>query len=185
MVKGYGFSADWNKLNALPEFFEDGNRLRCPVCACLTDPFYRPLDLQYKGKLEVSVTYEGIYLVNERFRKFLINAGVTNVIFSPINSKGDFFYFDVFDYVATVDFEKSGITIGPVCDRCGNRSKVIGGVFKTFLADDFLSKDRIYVTNLFWRDHFSFSRNIVVGVDLAKQMKAEKFKGLSLSPSFF
>lgn len=80
-IKGREVQGSDNKQYALEEFFADGNRLRCPGCGCLLDPYYRSLRIDYKSKFDFSTTYDNVDIVSKRFKDYIQSENYQNVVF--------------------------------------------------------------------------------------------------------
>lgn len=109
-MKGRLLQGRNNKHYALQDFFTNNNRLRCPECGCLLDPYFRSLRIDFKSKFDFSSTYEGVYIVSKRFMTYIQQAGYKNFIFYPVNMESLFFYFQVLNSVININIEKSGIS---------------------------------------------------------------------------
>jgi len=183
-IKGRIIQGSDNKENVLQEFFDNNSRLRCPECGCLLDPYYRPLRIDFKSKFDFSSTYEGIYIVNKRFKDYIQSEGYDNVIFFPVNEKNDFFYFHVLNNIIIINKEKSGIVYKEKCETCHYPKSITGG-FKIFIQQHKPLSDGFYTTDLYWRTNYIFSPLILIGLDTYHKLKEQKFKGLDMVAKVF
>ena len=177
-IKGRIVMGSSNKHHALQEFF-DNNRLKCDECGCLLDPYYRSLRIDFKSKFEFSYTYEGVAIVNQRFKDFIQTEGYNNVIFFPVNEKNEFFYFHVLNNYIEINKEKSGIVYEDLCKTCNYPSEIIGG-FEIYLKQVDPLIDRFYTTDVYWRTHYSYRPWVVIGNETHRKLKMQKFKGLDM-----
>jgi len=168
-----------NKHYALQDFFENNNRLKCRECGCLLDPYYRSLRIDFKSNFDFSSTYEGVYIVSKRFKKYIQQEGYKNLIFYPVNEEQIFFYFQVLNSIIKIDVEKSGISYKEKCETCGHPSEIIGG-FDIFIEQTLPLADGFYTTNIFWRSHYIFWPEILIGEDTYEKLMSQKFKGINM-----
>lgn len=177
-MKGRIIQGQDNKHYALREFFEN-NRLKCPECGCLLDPYYRSLRIDFKSKLDFSSTYEGIFIVSKRFKEYIQIEGYQNVIFYPVNEMNNFFYFQTLNNYIKINVEKSGIIIKEKCTACNYPKEIIGGV-NIFLYQETPLSDGFYTTDTYWRTHYIYWPELIIGLETYEKLKAQKFKGLDM-----
>lgn len=183
-MKGRIIQGSDNKQYALQEFFGDNNRLRCPECGCLLDPFYRSMRIDFKSKYDFSATYEGVFVVSKRFRDYIQSERYSNVIFYPVNEENSFFYFQVLNNVIKIDAEKSRIEFKEKCMTCHYPKEVIGG-FDIFIAQEAPLLDGFYTTDVYWRTHYIYWPEFLIGQETYEKLKAQKFKGLDMVAKVF
>lgn len=179
-MKGRSITASDNKRYALQEFFDNNNRLKCPECGSLLDPYYRSLRIDFKSNFDFSSTYKGVFINSWRFKDYIQSQGYDNVIFFPVNEKNDFFYFHVLNNVVKVDIAKSGIMYKAKCNTCNYPKDIYGG-FETFIKQEEPLSDGFYTTDVYWRTHYCYRPRILIGLDTYQKLKEQKFKGLDMA----
>jgi hypothetical protein len=172
-----------NMSHSNPAFFDDKS-MKCDVCECVVAPyiFDRNIKLKKKG-LDYSFTYEGGVVVSSRFKKFCQDREIENIIFAPLAQETDFFNLLVLSNPINVDVERSGIKMSSKCVQCGYYSQVFGGI-DLYLCQPVPSGIGMYNTDIYWRSHYVFKQNIIVGIDTMTLLKKEKFKGLSFEKAY-
>jgi len=183
-IKGREMQGIDNKQYALSEFFENKNRLRCPECGCLLDPYYRSLRIDFKSKFDFSTTYDNVDIVSKRFKDFIQLEDYRNVVFFPVNENNEFFYFHILNNPVQVNVEKSGIKYKEKCNTCLYPKEIIGG-FDIFLNQEEPLLDCFYTSDVYWRTHNMFGYRIFIGIETYNKLHAQKFKGLDLAAKVF
>lgn len=183
-MKGRAITASENKHYALQEFFDNNNRLKCPKCGCLLDPYYRSLHIDFKSKFDFSATYEGVFIVSRRFKEFIQSSEYKNLIFFPVNERNDFFYFHVKNNVIQIDEKKTGIKYDKKCKTCNYPRNIYGGA-EIFIKQTEPLPDGFYTSDLFWRTHYIFRPEILIGLETYEKLKVQKFKGLDMVRKIF
>lgn len=183
-MKGRLLQGRNNKHYALQDFFTNNNRLRCPECGCLLDPYFRSLRIDFKSKFDFSSTYEGVYIVSKRFMTYIQQAGYKNFIFYPVNMESLFFYFQVLNSVININIEKSGISYQAKCNTCNNPREITGGL-DIFIEQAAPLADGFYTSNIYWRSHYIYWPEILIGEETYKKLKAQSFMGIDMANKVF
>ena len=179
LIKGRVITASMNKQYALQEYFDPNNRLKCPECNGLLDPYFRSLRIDFKSKFDFSQTYEGVYIISLKFKEYILNSKYSNLIFYPVNERNDFFYFIVINSIAVLDRKKSAIKTGKKCKSCCY-PMVYGGA-ELFLVQNEPLSDGFYVSDIYWRDGGSGNRpRILIGLETYEKLKTQNFSGLDM-----
>lgn len=156
---------DWN---IMPEV--------CPYCH---SKFKSVPDINYrvkKRKFDAYYTYDGFFIVSEKFKKFCEMNKYKNLVFESLKSKG-YYFFEPQSFFYTNIFWHPFNKLGYWCDKCKNYSEVSGGVLKDekFILE---SDDFIMRTDTFRGSFESKSPEIIVGLKTMEKMKEFGLKGL-------
>jgi len=183
-MKGKAITASVNKKYALMEFFDSDNRLKCPECECLLDPYYRSLRIEFNSHYDFSCTYDGVFITSKRFKEYIQSMSYKNLIFYPVNENNIFFYFQVMNSVVVVDKNKTGIKYDKKCKTCNYPSQIFGGP-KIFIDQAEPLADGFHTTDTYWRTGSGYRPKILIGLETYEKLKTQKFKGLDMARNIF
>ena len=133
----------------------------------------RPVRKQY----DVSYTYDGYLIVSKRFKQFCEEKLYQNAIFHSIPQEMDFYFFES-SKVIPIDYARRPVDFIDFCKVCNRYAEVIG-MSKNHIQQGFVMEE-----NTFYRSEYDFGSHnhksplIIVSLQIAKDLKAQKFKGL-------
>lgn len=148
----------------------------CPYCHCTLEKVPN-LEFRTKTNKDIVWTYDGFYVVSERFRRFCDEQGLKDLTFIPLKKSPGHYYFEPTmrfptDYVNTI-FEHDG----DPCPQCGNY-KWFGGPHRTYSDRLFKEDDNfIYRTAEYFGDRNCKFFEIIVGLKTDRLMKEYGFSG--------
>lgn len=148
----------------------------CPYCH---SKFKSVPDINYRLRkriFDVYCTYDGFFIVSEKFKNFCEINKYGNIVFESFKNKG-YYFFEPQSIFLTNIFWHPFNKLGYWCDKCKHYSEVSGGVLKddTFILE---SDDFIMRTDNFRGSFESKSPEIIVGLKTMEKMKAFGLKGL-------
>ena len=146
----------------------------CPYCHFTLEKVPN-LEFRTRTKKDIVWTYDGFYVVSERFRRFCDEQGFKDLIFIPLRKSPGHYYFEPamrfpIDFVNTI-FEHEG----EPCPKCGNY-KWFGGPHRIYSErlfeedDNFICRTPEYFGD---RDRKFFL--IIVGLKTYRLMKEYGF----------
>ncbi len=150
----------------------------CPGCGFRTDFEYTNSNFRLRTrKYDFSETYEGCWIVSERFKAYCELSGYPGLRFVSLPKSRGFYHFLV-DRTLPLDAERIGIKTQRHCAACGNHGEIFGLFthyirdLKCPLEDGILGSDML-VGSGNWKH-----RILYVGPMTRQRMKAAKLKGL-------
>lgn len=149
----------------------------CPVCHCTVEKIPN-LDYYTSTDKDIAITYDGFYIVRDRFKLFCDKRGYEGLRFIPLKKSLRHFYF-MPEKIFPMDKETT-VTMhqGEPCSVCGNYIWTGTGGHKIFSAirwgedDDFILR-----TDVFYTDKNTKSPLIIVGLKTARLMQEYGLKG--------
>lgn len=149
----------------------------CPVCHCTVEKIPN-LDYYTSTDKDIAITYDGFYIVRDRFKLFCEKRGYEGLRFIPLKKSLRHFYF-MPEKIFPMDKETT-VTMhqGEPCSVCGNYIWTGTGGHKIFSAirwgedDDFILR-----TDVFYTDKNTKSPLIIVGLKTARLMQEYGLKG--------
>ena len=149
----------------------------CPVCHCTVEKIPN-LDYYTSTDKDIAITYDGFYIVRDRFKLFCEKRGYEGLRFIPLKKSLRHFYF-MPEKIFPMDKETT-VTMhqGEPCSVCGNYIWTGTGGHKIFNAirwgedDDFILR-----TDVFYTDKNTKSPLIIVGLKTARLMQEYGLKG--------
>ncbi|MFH1026487.1 MAG: hypothetical protein V1791_00645 [Pseudomonadota bacterium] len=157
----------------------------CQKCGRKTDQsFFNPKFNLCKKRMDISSTYDGYTIVSERFRQFCISQKLNSLEFVKLPSQPGHYWLRVHN-VLVIDREKSTeIQFRHHCDLCNSYA----GVHWTSWPAKICFQDvesailtGIYRSDMEFADSHEQSYLTIVSFDLVTAIKAQKFKGISLT----
>jgi hypothetical protein len=155
----------------------------CPKCGRKTDPDYVDPEFKLRKKtMDVGSTYDGYTIVSGRFRSFVDSLEIQGVDFISLPKLPTHFWFRSNNILA-VDTESSiGLRMMNYCDVCDNYAGIFGpSGLRLRNLQNIAIPSGIHRTDLEFAQAHEQSPVFLIGVDLAKMMRKEKFKGLCLT----
>lgn len=160
--------------------FEDYNRDGyCRVCSAKLKPSVNPTFRLNKKIYDVSYTYDGYFIVSQKFKKFCSRKELENVIFHDLYNEPGFFYLEVLEKIE-FDTEKRETLFTDRCPICKVYKEVTGAT-PVFLKNlNACIEDGIFRTDILFGENYARHPLIIGGVTTAKEIKKERFKGIDI-----
>lgn len=133
----------------------------------------RPVRKQY----DVSYTYDKYLIVSERFKLFCDEKSYQNAVFHSIPQEPDFYFLES-SKIIPLDYMRRKVDFHNLCAKC-NRYEWVISARPSYVQSGFVLEE-----NTFYRSEYDFGdRNrksplIIVSLQMAKEMSAQKFKGI-------
>ena len=148
----------------------------CAACGRKTDPTYiNPHFRVKKRKRDLTMTYDGYALVSTRFRDFCELHSWTGAVFVPLPADKNFFVFRLSD-VLTFDSERRETRFGKRCSVCDAHYEVTGAYPAYLRGIKEPIKEGFFRSDLEFAAGPEQSPIIILGIDTAMTIKAQKFK---------
>lgn len=167
----------------LPEFGdEDRPGLeRCPACKEMLNKWEVPLDgLRIrKRRLEVGATYDGLTVVNERFKGVYEENQLTGLDFRQLAADPGFYAIRPLRSVA-FDAERSQTRFEYLCNVCGKYESIILVAPVMLKAEERISPREFVRSDVEFASNDEKSPLILCGEQAGAVLKAMRFKGLEL-----
>ncbi len=149
----------------------------CPVCHCTVEKIPN-LDYYTSTDKDFAITYDGFYIVRDRFKLFCEKRGYEGLRFVPLKKSLRHFYF-MPEKIFPMDKETT-VTMhqGEPCSVCGNYFWTGRGGHKIFSAirwgedDDFIQR-----TEELYTSKYNKSPDVIVGLKTARLMQEYGLKG--------
>lgn len=170
MIQAYSMITHFNDSS----MFKNKNYVQCPKCNLFVKP---TLDLDMNlviKKIDLSVTYDGVYIASNDFKVFCEDEKLLNLEFIRLNKHNDFWVFKTYNIVEFDAFKRGTKFIG-YCEICSQYQEVIG-LTPIFLKTKEKLINGIFETDLKFGSQNSKSGSLIAGVETAIKMKGKKFR---------
>ena len=133
----------------------------------------RPVRKQY----DVSYTCDHYLIVSKKFKQFCEELSYKNVVFHSLPQEPDYSFLKSLKTIP-LDYVRRNVQFGSLCKVC-NRYDYVAGATPSYIQRGFVMEE-----NSFYRSEYEFgsynqkSSLIIVSLQMAKDLKAQKFKGL-------
>jgi hypothetical protein len=149
----------------------------CPICH---NTIKKIPDLMYrvtKRKPDLMNTYDGFYIVSEKFKSFCIERKYPNLTFVALVKSKGFYCFEP-QNTYKLDNVLSGFRFINKRECCGNYDEIVFG--KVYKDQDFniATNDFIRRSECFSGSHGRKSQLIIIGIGTFKAMKEYGLKGI-------
>ncbi|MDR0404427.1 MAG: hypothetical protein LBH37_01320 [Oscillospiraceae bacterium] len=130
-----------------------------------------------RKQYDVSYTWDGYLIVSKRFKQFCEEKSYQNAVFHSIPQEPDFYFLES-SKIIPLDYARRPVEFIDLCKVCNRYAEVIG-MSKNFVQQGFFMEE-----NTFYRTEYDFGSHnrksplIIVSLQMAKEMAAQKFKGL-------
>ncbi|MBP5231832.1 MAG: hypothetical protein J6333_00325 [Planctomycetes bacterium] len=161
-------------------FFRERNDVkRCPACGHLLDKWKERLGNASLSKksLEVSYSYDGVLVVNERFMDVVHKEGLAGLSFIPIND--GFFHIRPKEEVK-FDAEKRKTRFINQCPMCGNFESIVGSS-PVLLVANAIPENGFVRTDIEFGSLDEKHPLVLCGLHAGHVLKANKFAGLVMN----
>ena len=176
MIIGYSiFGADNNS-----HMYEDAYDVKkCSKCGFVIDFEYVNPILKIKRRVnDFSYTYDGRAIASLKFKEFCTRKNLKGIRFLELPSDKEFFYMLV-DNVVEFDHEKKGTRFKNYCDECKLYRAVAGATPVILKNVEKELESGIYATDINFGSGNELSEIIIISNDIYKEMKIEKFRGIT------
>jgi len=132
-----------------------------------------PVRKQY----DVSYTCDGYLIVSKRFKQFCEEKSYKNTIFHSIPLEPDFYFLES-SKIIPLDYARRNVQFGSLCKAC-NRYDYVAGATPSYIQQGFVMEENTFYQSEY--DFGSYNRKspiIIVSLLMAKELTAQKFKGL-------
>lgn len=147
----------------------------CSKCGYPTKSEVNPNFELKKKHFDASYTYDGYLIVSQRFKDFCQKEGYENIIFHEFKQKG-FYFFEALK-ICPLDYNRHKVQLIDLCPVCGKYAEVISP--PSFVKPGFVVEPHSTYRS---EDEFgSYNQKgvlTIVGLEAAKKMKEERFRGL-------
>ena len=126
---------------------------------------------------DVSYTWDGYLIVSKRFKQFCEEKSYQSVVFYSIPQESDFYFLES-SKIIPLDYARRKVDFHNLCTKC-NRYEWVIGATPNYTQEGFVMEE-----NIFYRSEYDFgdfnnkSPLIIVSLRMAKELAAQKFKGL-------
>ncbi len=146
----------------------------CPYCHNTLEKIPN-LDFRTRTKKDFVGTYDGFYIVSEKFKIFCDEQGFDNITFIPLKKSPGHYYFSPNTFFP-VDYENTLFEhTGEPCPKCGNY-RWFGGPHRIYSNQLFTDNDNfIYRTKEYYGDKGRKFFLIIIGLKTARLMKERGF----------
>lgn len=162
-------------------FFRDRQDVkRCSACSALLDKWKEDLSavpIKRTPQYDVSYSYDGVYVVSNRFRMCVKENAITGLVFTPLQAG----LFSIRPEVSVpFDAERRGTRFLKQCQVCGQYESVVGAT-PVFLAAKSVIPERGFVRTDIEFGSFDEKHPVVLcGDEAAKVLMSANLKGLTL-----
>jgi hypothetical protein len=132
-----------------------------------------PVRKQY----DISYTCDHYLIVSKRFKQFCEEKSYKNAVFHSIPQEPDFYFLES-SKIIPLDYARRNVQFGNLCKVC-NCYDYVAGATPSYIQQGFVMEE-----DTFYRSKYEFgsynrkSPLIIVSLQMAKEMSAQKFKGL-------
>lgn len=153
---------------------------RCPACKSLLDKWNEDLacvPIPRAPKYEISYSYDGVLVVTQRFREVVEGAGITGLVFTPLQ-RGLF----AIRASSTIAFDpvRRQTRFEGRCESCGTYTQVAGATPAYFMPGATLPPMGFARTDIEFGSNDGKSPMEICGDEAAKVLRAAKFRSLEL-----
>jgi hypothetical protein len=126
---------------------------------------------------DASYTWDGYLIVSKRFKQFCEEKTYQNAIFHSIPKEPDFYFLESAKIIP-LDYVRRNVQFGTLCKVC-NRYDYIAGATPSYIQQGFVMEE-----NTFYQSEHDFgsynqkSPVIIISLQMAKEMSAQKFRGI-------
>lgn len=155
----------------------------CDLCGYRMD-FLKYNPNYYTGKIlpDFSATYDGFWIVSQKFKEFCVRKNVPNLAFDKFINLKTYYNFRPGNIVA-FDAVRRKTWFEKKCDKCENYESVTG-TRPTYLKIAEPLKSGIYRTDLVFASGNEKHPLILVGLETKEELVKEKLEGLEFAPAF-
>lgn len=149
----------------------------CPVCHSTLEKIPN-LDYFTSTDKDIAITYDGFYIVSDRFKLFCEKRGYEGLCFISLKISPKHFYF-MPDGIFPIDKETT-VTMheGEKCSVCGNYLWTGTGGHKIFSAIRWGEEDEFILrTEEYYASKYNKSPDIIIGIKTARLMQEYGLKG--------
>jgi len=126
---------------------------------------------------DISYTCDHYLIVSKIFKQFCEEKSYKNVIFHSIPQEPDFYFLES-SKIIPLDYVRRNVQFIDLCKVCNRYAEVIGAT-PSYIQHGFVMEE-----NTFYRSEYEFASHnyksplIIVSLQMAKELTAQKFKGL-------
>lgn len=149
----------------------------CPICHNTLTPIPPQNYMFRKRSGDVWVSYDGFYIVSEKFKQFCETQEYPNLIFTKIEKSSGFYFFTT-NEIYKVDYERSNVVFMRKRECCGNYDYIIHipkyrSKDEALHTDDFIARAEFY-----FGDGYKKGAVIYVGLKTVQMMQKYGLKGM-------
>lgn len=177
MIIGYRILGADNNSHMYDE--DEAKYKKCVKCGFVTDFEYVNPILKIKRRVnDFSYTYDGRAIASLKFKEFCTRKNLKGIRFLELPSDKEFFYMLV-DNIVEFDYEKRKTRFEEFCNEC-KLYRAVAGANPVILKNVEKELDSgIYATNISFGSGNELHSLIIVSNDIYKEMKIEKFRGIT------
>lgn len=156
---------------------------RCDVCGELTSKWDELLShlIIRKRKYDISITYDGVLVVSQRFKSIYEASGLAGLVFRQLPNDPEYFAVTA-ERVVEFDAERRQTRFIKRCSHCGHYESVVGAT-PVFLKSGSIVGDSEFVrTDLEFGSGDGKHPLLICGHQAADALSDAKLKGLDLLP---
>ena len=160
----------------------DAGILRCPTCKFVTNRDYIPPTFRLRRKqYDLSVTFDHIHIVSERFRQFCRDNAFPSVEFRRLPAN-ESHHVMLSTRIVLIDRSRTELVFEDLCEEC-KRYASTGGSLPIFLLGVQESLPTgIYATDVSFGSWDEREPFLIVSPDVRDLIELEGFKGISYTP---
>jgi hypothetical protein len=156
---------------------------RCPACGYKTDFLSHNSNYVLRRKApDYSTTYDGHYIVSERFRQFCRRQKYTGLEFGQFKNDPNHFDLQV-EPVIPFDAKRRETRFIKLCQVCGNYESVVGA-YPSYLKCSDPLPDGFYRSDLLFASGDEKHPVFYVGAETKEKLKRARLTGLELEPAY-
>ena len=155
---------------------------RCEVCGELTQKWEEPLLglVIRKRKYDISITYDGVLVVSQRFKSIFEAARLSGLQFRALPDDAEF-YAAYAPKIVEFDAERRKTRFIKPCQRCGRFESVVGATPVYLKADCAIGVREFVRTDLEFGSHDEKHPLLLCGKDAAECLSGAQLRGLDLA----
>ena len=155
----------------------------CAYCNARLEPKINHSFVLQKRKYDVSYTYDGYFVVSERFKDFCTYTKQENLIFHSLASEPNFYVMET-TTVLEFDYIKREVEFTNQCEHCGVYEEVIGSTPTFLINNKDIIEQGIYRTDIEFTSKKNRGSLIIMGIETLKEFRVQRFKGLDYRAIF-
>lgn len=154
----------------------------CQKCGRKTEHEYIDPNFKLKKKsMDIGSTYDGYTIVSEKFKIFCESHSITGIEFIELPSQPKHYWLVVRNTLEVDTAQSLGMRFLYYCDECKHYAGVFGTSGLRFKGVESTILQGIYRTDLEFAQAHQQHPVIVVGVEVAAEIKSAKLKGVCLN----
>ena len=153
----------------------------CPICHNTINKIPN-LDYYTNTKKDIALTYDGFYIVRERFKLFCEEQGFDDLTFIPLKNSPKHYYF-IPNGIFSLDMELTTFEHeGKQCPECGGY-RWFGSGGHSLYSKTYIGKEGNFIKrlNVLMGDHYQKFDSIIVGLKTAELMLQYGLKGFDFN----